>query len=200
MTGDPIAVAFQVAAALQACGIPYVVGGSLASSFSGEPRSTLDVDMLVAITPAEIPRLLEALGEQFHADEQAFRRAIRDRSSVNVIHLPTATKIDLFVMGGSAIDDQQMTRRRKVQVGRGPDRHLYISTPEDILLQKLRWYHLGHGVSDRQWRDILGIIIVQGTALDVPYLRRGATLLGIAELLDRAFHAAGSAPPPEDQR
>jgi hypothetical protein len=100
VTADPVAVASQVADALQACGIRYVVGGSLASSFSGEPRSTLDVDMLVSITTAEIPRLIDALGEQFHADDEAFRRAVRDRSSVNVIHLPTATKIDLSMMGG----------------------------------------------------------------------------------------------------
>lgn len=197
MTTDPLAVACEVADALQASGIPYVVGGSLASSFSGEPRSTLDVDILVAITPAEIPRLLEALGDQFHADDHAFRRAIRDRSSVNLIHLSTATKIDLFVMGGSAIDDQQMSRRRLIQVG-GLDRHLYMSTAEDILLQKLRWYHLGHGVSDRQWRDILGIIIVQGPALDLPYLRSGAIVLGLAGPLERALHAGGPATPPED--
>ncbi|MDE2905300.1 MAG: hypothetical protein OXQ28_04360, partial [Acidobacteriota bacterium] len=71
----------------------------------------------------------------------------------------------------------------------GPDRFLYVYTPEDILLQKLRWYRLGGDVSDRQWRDILGIVLVQEHRLDEEYLRNGAHLLDVTDLLDRALQA-----------
>jgi hypothetical protein len=145
----PIQVALQVADALETCGLPYLVGGSVASSFGGEPRTTLDVDIVVPMTEADVDRFLGALGSEFYADDAAIRRAIRQRSSANLIHQPSAIKVDLFIAGGSALDEQQLARRRRVQVSENPPRFLYVHTPEDILLQKLRWYRLGREASDR---------------------------------------------------
>jgi len=81
---DPVTVALIVAQILEACGLRYLVGGSLASSLSGEPRSTLDVDIVVALTTSDVDRVSEALRAEFDVDEQAVARAVRDRSSVNV--------------------------------------------------------------------------------------------------------------------
>jgi hypothetical protein len=156
VTLGPIQVALQVADALEGCGLLYLVGGSVASSIGGEPRTTLDVDIVVAMAETDVDRFLAALGTEFYADDAAIRRAIRQHSSVNLIHQPSAFKVDLFIAGGSPLDEQQIGRRRRVQVSENPDRYLYVHTPEDILLQKLRWFRLGQGVSDRQWRDVLG--------------------------------------------
>lgn len=190
MDFEPFQVALAVARALDECGLHYVVGGSVASSLSGEPRSTLDVDVVVAIRAADVEPLLAALGDDFHADAEAVRRAVRRRSSVNVFHHATSTKVDLFMLGGSPLDEQALSRRVRVQVAADPDRFLYVYTPEDILLQKLRWYRLGGEVSDRQWRDVLGIIVVQGEDLDDAYLQSGADLLNVTDLLDRALQEA----------
>ena len=184
---EPFQVALSVADAFERCSVPYVVGGSLASSVSGEPRSTLDIDIVVALTEADVEPFLTALGQGFHADDHALRRAVRQRSSVNLFHRATSTKVDLFIAGGSPLDGQAMQRRVRLQVASEPDRFLYVYTPEDILLQKLRWYRLGGEVSDRQWRDILGIVLVQGNRLDEEYLRDGARLLDVPALLDRAL-------------
>lgn len=187
---DPVTVALRAAEALELCGLRYLVGGSLASSISGEPRSTLDVDMVVAMSEADLPRVVAALRHEFEVDDRAFARAVRDRSSANVFHRPTAIKVDLFIAGGSPLDDEQMGRRQRVQVTAAPERYLYVYRPEDILLQKLRWFRAGNEVSDRHWRDILGIVLVQGDALDREYLRRGAETLGVSDLLARADAAA----------
>jgi hypothetical protein len=196
MAADPLTVALRVAEALEECGVRYLVGGSLASSISGEPRSTLDVDLVVALPEAEVDRFVAALGHEFHADAEALRRAVREKSTTNLIHFDTSTKVDLFIMGGSPVDAEQMDRRQRLKVASDPDRYLYVYTPEDIILQKLRWYRMGDETSERQWRDILGIMLVQGKRLETIYLQRGARILGVSDLLDRALKDGSDPPTP----
>jgi hypothetical protein len=159
----------------------------MAGSISGEPRSTLDIDLVVQMTEADVEPLVAALGKGFHADAVSLRRAIRERSSSNLIHLQSSTKVDLFIAGASPLDAGQMDRRQRVQVAADPNRHLFFYTPEDILLQKLRWYRMENEVSDRQWRDILGILIVQRGRLDEAYLQRRAEALDVTDLLARSL-------------
>lgn len=96
--------------------------------------------------------------------------------------------MDVFVAGGTPLDEQQLKRRQAVDVGGGQT--LYLHPPEDILLQKLRWFRKGGEVSDRQWRDILGIVRVQGDRLDRAYLSTSAPMIDVLDLLDRALREA----------
>lgn len=184
---DPVQVALIVAEALETCLVRYLVGGSLASAVSGEPRSTLDVDLVVELTENDIEPLVVALGDRFHVDADSLRRAVRERSSANIIHYETSTKVDLFIAGGTPLDRLQMDRRQRVRVSTNPERWLHVYTPEDIVLQKLRWYRMGNEASDRQWRDILGVILVQGERLDHAYLQDNADAFGVSDLLQRAL-------------
>ena len=182
---DPIETALLIAGHLDAMRIQYTIGGSLASSFAGEPRATVDIDIVVALEERHVEALVAALSAEFYVEVDALRRAIRTRSSANLIHQATQLKVDLFVAGGTPLDAGQIARRQQVELGDG--RRLYVHPPEDILLQKLRWYRRGGEVSDRQWRDIAAIVRVQGGRLDRQYLRQGAETLGVSDLLDRAL-------------
>jgi hypothetical protein len=181
---DPIAVASRVVRVLDSLGILSSIGGSIASSVTGEPRSTLDVDIVAAIDASHVPALVAGLGDDFYVDEQALLRAVEHRRSANLIHQASQIKVDLFVAGGTALDHHLLERRRPVEID---GRTIYVHAAEDILLQKLRWFRLGGETSDRQWRDVLGIIRVQGARLDTAYLRLHAPAMGVADLVERVI-------------
>jgi hypothetical protein len=185
-TTDPVALALRVAAIFEELGVPCVVGGSFASSVFGEPRSTEDVDFVADLHPPHVAPLIRAFGDEFYVDEAAIHRAIERRSSFNVIHLPSARKVDVFVPSRSTLAERQLQRRRLVTVSQSPTAQLYLLTPEDTILQKLVWFRHGGGVSDRQWRDVLGIMKVQGDRLDWDDLRTAAEEAGLREALEQA--------------
>lgn len=158
----------------------------MASSVSGEPRSTLDVDIVLAIGDGDVAALMQKLGARYYVPADALRQAVTDRTSANIIEIESSIKVDLFVAGGTPLDDQILARRLRIVV-EGDARALYVHTPEDVLLQKLRGFRRGGEASDRQWRDVLGLIRVQGSRLDRGYLDDGAARLGVSDLLERAL-------------
>ena len=183
---NPWVVVGELAAVLERLGLRYAVGGSLASSIAGEPRSTQDADISVDLRPEHVDALIEALPDRFYLPIERLRQAAREHRSVNLIHLATAMKIDLFVAGGTPIDEDVLRRRIRFL----PDslsREVHVYTPEDVLLHELRWYRASGESSERQWRDVVGIVRVQEGALDRDYLGRGAALMGVSDLLDRVL-------------
>jgi hypothetical protein len=188
----PLQVAARVAGVLEDLHIVYLVGGSLASSTYGIPRTTQDVDLVADLKPEHIDPLVSALEDEFYVDADRVRDAVRDRASFNVIHLPTMYKADIFLVQPDPWAREELTRRRTERVGTGEHAiHLYFCSPEDAILNKLAWYRAGGGVSERQWSDVLGVLKVQAEALDQDYLRHWSSELGLADLLHRALHDAG---------
>lgn len=112
------------------------------------------------------------------------------RRSFNVIHLETMFKADVFVSQGRPFDGAQMDRRVSIDVSQQTPAMLYLAIAEDTVLAKLEWYRLGGEVSDRQWRDILGVLKTQGNRLDSAFLQFWAEQIAVADLLSRAMAQA----------
>ena len=191
MLTEALAVTFRVVDALTGLGVDYLVGGSLASSLHGIPRATQDVDVVAALRHEHVAPLVAALEHEFYIDAEMIHDAIGHRSSFNVIFLESMFKVDVFVLGDTNAARAEMERRQSVTVTSKPPRTLVVASPEDIVLQKLWWYKLGGGVSDRQWNDVLGVLKVRGSQLDREYLQRGAEEMTVGDLLLRALEDAG---------
>jgi hypothetical protein len=170
-------------------GIPYFIGGSLASSLHGIRRSTLDADVVVAMNREHAPELTRMLGSDFYADENMMQDAIRRKSTFNLIHYPTGLKIDVFIPQNRAFDQHQFERRVKDIINPQDEDQveMYVASPEDIVLAKLEWYRKGNEVSERQWNDLMSVIKAHNQRLDAAYMRQMATEIGVADLLERAL-------------
>jgi hypothetical protein len=188
---DPFAAVLRLTVGVfDVIGIPWLIGGSIASSVHGEPRFTEDIDLAADVREEHIEALIARLAE-FHVPEQQLRHAVRSGSSFSLIHVASVQKVDVFVIGVEALGRSELARRQTIEVGSGVPLTLQVASPEDVVLQKLIWYRKGRGVSERQWRDVLGVLKVQAERLDLAYLRAWAARSEIEDLLDRALDEAG---------
>ena len=162
----------------------------MSSSVHGIMRSTMDVDIVADLQFQHIPAFVAALSNEFYADDEMMRDAIEHHSSFNLIHLETAYKVDVFIPKRRVFDQLQLERRLPSLIMKNPDRTIYVTSPEDIILSKLEWYRMGGEVSERQWRDILGVLKTQSGQLDLAYLRRLAKTLKVEDLLERVLTEA----------
>lgn len=163
----------------------YFVGGSVASSYHGASRSTLDVDLTVQLSEASVPELCAALGGQYYLNEQSIRSAIRRNSCFNLIHLDTSFKVDIFVSDSSPYSEVSQERAIIGEVGDDPPLPVRMASVEDIIVIKLDWYRVGGEISERQWSDLVSVARLNAKLLDVAYLRNWAHKKGLSQLLER---------------
>jgi len=178
--------------ALEHLGVNYHIGGSVASSIYGIIRATIDADLVANLELKHVRPLVKLLEADYYIDEDSVRDAVKRRGSFNAIYLDTMLKVDVFIPK-SRLFDQEELRRIQLQPLIEGFRPFYVASPEGTILNKLEWYRMGGEVSDRQWNDILGVLKVQGTNLDMAYLQRWAVALKVSDLLERALVDAGLA-------
>lgn len=185
---EPVAVASHIADGLTQIGVSYVIGGSFASSVHGEPRSTNDVDMVADLRQTDVDSFIDAIGPEYYVFREAVVDAVRQGGAFNVIHMPTAVKVDIFVAGADGFDHERLQRRTAIVFSRDADSvTLFVDTAEDTILRKLEWYRRGGETSERQWRDVVGIVNAQSSRLDRVHLREWAARLGVSDLTERAL-------------
>jgi hypothetical protein len=170
----------RVVTALVSTGVDYMLSGSLASSLQGEPRATHDIDLVVALRPADVPIVAAALsGPSVYLDERAMDEAVRRRSMFNLIDSASGDTVDFWLLRDDPFDRERFARRIEVDA---LGLRLKVSSPEDRILMKLRWA-VQAGGSEKQVDDAVGVYEFQGDLLDEAYLDHWARTLEVTALL-----------------
>ena len=170
-------------------GIDYYIGGSVASSAFGLPRTTLDIDIVAEVKTSHAGDLANALKHEYYVEQSMIEEAIKRHSSFNLIHNSTCFKIDVFISKGRLFDKLSIKRKKEgILDADFPEKHFFFASPEDIIISKLEWFKTGGLVSERQINDIRGIIKVQGGKLDFDYLKNTADSLKLSDILTKVLH------------
>lgn len=171
-----------VVEALERLGIEYMLTGSLASSLQGEPRSTHDIDIVVAIREEDTQKLVSFFPEpEYYLDEEAVKEAIASESMFNLIHVAEGDKVDFWMLKDEPFDQSRFARRRMETVS---GYRIWVSSPEDTILAKL-WWARKSGGSEKQFTDALRVYEVQYRGLDRGYLEKWAAMLDVMDLWQR---------------
>ena len=187
MQNEPIEVTLKVTGVLELLDIPYLIGGSLASALYGMVRTTQDSDIVAEMRMEHLQPFVAALRDEFYVDDEMIAESIQRHSNFNIIHRETMFKVDVFVPRPRPFLQSQLARAQKQTFTFETEISARFASPEDTILAKLEWYRIGGEVSDRQWRDILGVLITRAGTLDLDYLRKWAIELKVNDLLDRAL-------------
>lgn len=163
-------------------GLPYLVTGSVASSFHGEPRATHDADVVVALTEEAIPPLKRSLSEPtFYFEPRAAHDAIVSRGMFNILSVETGDKVDCWMLTDSEFDRSRLERRRSERLF---GRLISIQSAEDTIISKLLWAKESGG-SEKQLSDVRAIIRLRSGEFDEAYIERWIGSLGLDDLWRR---------------
>lgn len=165
---------------LRAASIPYMVTGSVASSYYGEPRATRDLDVVIEADPTSLETLVDGLlHDGFYVDPAAAREALRNRTQFNAIG-PSALKVDFVIRKARPFSLEEFRRRQPADL---LGTSAFVPTVEDLIVAKLEW--AAAGPSDRQLRDVEGILTVAEGEIDYAYLLRWIKALRLEEIWSR---------------
>lgn len=158
----------RVTAELDRSGIEYMLTGSFASVYYGSPRSTQDIDLVIAATSAQLRAFIGSLpSREYYSDVDAALEALRRQSMFNIIDMKTGWKIDLIIRKARAFSREEFKRRQRLNV-KGAS--LFVASAEDVILAKLEWSKLAQ--SHRQIEDVAGILKINSASLNRPYLEK----------------------------
>jgi hypothetical protein len=180
MTGRSLLL--QLAAALDAAGIPWMLTGSLAAARHGAPRATRDIDLVVEATAPQLRRLVaDLVARGLYASVEAALEASATEGMFNVIDSGSGWKADLILRKNRPFSVAEFSRRQTTVV---EGTALSIATLEDVMLSKLEWARAGG--SDRQVEDVAALVRTRVSEWDEAYVRRWVEALGLGAEWERA--------------
>jgi hypothetical protein len=190
---DPSELLRFVTGTLEELELRYLVTGSTATIFFGEPRFTNDIDIVLDLPSARISDLCAAFpSEDFYLSEESVRRAVTRGSQFNLIHPKSGLKIDFIVAPDTPFNRSRVARARRLTPG--PDFQVTFASPEDVILKKMEYYREGH--SDKHLRDIAGVFRVSGDRIDRVYMEGWIAKLGLEEVWQEVLRWLDAEPDP----
>ena len=184
---DPGELLRLVADALDRLGVAHFVTGSTATITYGEPRFTNDIDIAVRLDALKAEAVCEAFqSPEFYIAPESASRAVRDRSSFNLIHPASGLKVDFMVTDDSPFNASRFKRATRLQLRDGCS--VSFATPEDVILKKLEYYR--EGGSEKHLRDIAGVLRVSGPKIDLDYIATWAIELDVSKQWQLARRSA----------
>lgn len=170
---------------LHRSGLRYLISGSLASVHYGEPRLTMDVDLVVHLEDQEVESLIGLFpADRYYAPPRevlTVEIARPTRGHFNVIHFSSGQKADFYPSRRHPYWSWAFEHRRLARVG---DNEVYFAPPEYVILWKLEFFREGGG--DKHLRDIRGMLLVSGESIDRGMLDRACAELGLGAEWRRA--------------
>jgi hypothetical protein len=177
----------RITALLDGVGIPYMLTGSFASTLFGAPRATQDIDIVIDPTLGALEKLLHTLPEDgYYVSREAARAAYGAEGMFNLVDYATGWKVDLIIRKRRSFSQEEFRRRRPVDM---LGMRLFVASAEDVIVAKLEWAKLGE--SERQLRDVAGILRGQGEALDMTYIERWVSAMQLTPQWTAARALAG---------
>lgn len=172
--------------------VPYYLGGSIASSLHGMQHMAQDIDLIVDLPEQSLPSLLPLFQQHYVFDGNMAFQTAREQASFSLVHLNSLMKIDLVFtnMDEFNVSMRQLITRHILDEQRSP---LPIASAYEMILFKLQRYqekersHANGMHDDAEWNDILGMLKVQGTALNLTFLERWSKKLCILDALRKAL-------------
>jgi hypothetical protein len=168
----------KLVAKLEDVSIPYMISGSVCSSLHGEPRATMDIDLIIDPASAQLETFIQSLGEGFYVSKESALEAFQHRSMFNVIDHKAGWKADFIIRKERPFSLEEFGRRFPARI---LGIEVFVVSPEDAILSKLEWSKKGD--SERHFRDALGVAVVQWDNLDKEYLNKWARMLSVTKLL-----------------
>jgi len=170
--------------ALEAADVEYLIGGAIAEWAWGEPRATQDLDFVINLPIEAINKFSKELEKRdmLVPAEVILDTILQDRADIpiNAIHIHSGLKADLYPMrSGDELRLSAFQRRQRVDYG-PPIGYVYIHSPEDLILYKLIYF--GISKQSKHSRDIAAILRARKDQLDIRYIEKWITRLGLSSL------------------
>lgn len=154
---------------LEKLNIPYMISGSVASMLYGEPRLTNDIDVVIALKAKDVSKLIESFPQdEFYVPmEETIIEEIKRKGQFNIIHIPSALKMDCIILKDTEFDLEQFKHRKKIPFMENIE--AFTASPESLILSKILFYK--EGGSEKHVRDIIGVLKVSGNIIDKDYIK-----------------------------